>query len=183
VLGIGERAPQVTEQLALEQRCRHRRAVDRDERLVATRRQMMDRACDQLLAGARFSSDEHGRVAVGHTPHELDRLADRRAAAGDALGAGIGIGMGAEPYELALEREVIDRTRYRDRQGIDLHRFRDEVVRAGADRPDRGFQPTLAGDDDGEEIRILLAQLGAQLDARHLRHLDIGDDDIDRVRL
>jgi len=71
-LRVGERAPNVTEQLALEERRRHRGAVDRDERLVAAWRQIVKRACDELFARAALARDEHGGVAVGHATDHLD---------------------------------------------------------------------------------------------------------------
>ena len=53
VVGAGERALLVAEQLALEQRLGDRRAVDRDERERRARAELVDRLRDQLLAGAR----------------------------------------------------------------------------------------------------------------------------------
>jgi hypothetical protein len=58
----GERAPFVTEQLALEQRLGERRAVDRDERPVRARTVGVDRGRDQLLARSAFAAKEHRRV-------------------------------------------------------------------------------------------------------------------------
>src|SRR5581483_9511606 len=51
----GERAPFVAEELALEQRLGDRRAVDRDEAAAVPRRQPVERAREQLLAGARLA--------------------------------------------------------------------------------------------------------------------------------
>ena len=62
LLRVGERALRVTEQLALEQRLGHRRAVDRDERPVLAPRPLVDRARDDLLAGAALAGDQHRRV-------------------------------------------------------------------------------------------------------------------------
>ena len=63
LLGVGERALRVAEQLALEQRLGHRRAVDRDERAVLARATaLVERARDDLLAGAALAGDQHGRV-------------------------------------------------------------------------------------------------------------------------
>ena len=51
--GAGERAALVPEDLALEQRFRDRRAVDRDKRRVGARAELMDGLRDQLLASTR----------------------------------------------------------------------------------------------------------------------------------
>src|SRR5262245_22079977 len=59
--GARERSALVTEQLRLEQRLGDRRAIDDDERPLGARACVVDRARDQLLAGARLALDEHGR--------------------------------------------------------------------------------------------------------------------------
>jgi hypothetical protein len=46
----------MAKQFGLEQLVRQRRAVDVTEPPFAAGTQLMDRACDQLLAGAAFSS-------------------------------------------------------------------------------------------------------------------------------
>src|SRR5690606_35942553 len=65
----GERALHVAEELALEEIARDRGAVHADQRPLATRARVVDRARDQLLAGARLARDQHGGVGVGD---ELD---------------------------------------------------------------------------------------------------------------
>src|SRR5439155_22884613 len=62
--GAGEGALFVTEQLALQEFRRQRRAVDLDERAIAARRSLMDRTRDQLFADAALAADEHRDVAV-----------------------------------------------------------------------------------------------------------------------
>src|SRR5262249_27577789 len=61
--GAGEGSALVTEQLALDERLRDRRAVDGDERLVASVREIVDRAGHELLARAALTIDEHRRRA------------------------------------------------------------------------------------------------------------------------
>ena len=65
----------VPEELALEELGRQRGAVHLDERPVAPRRSLVDRARDQLLADAALAANQHGDVAVG------DLLDHRRDAA------------------------------------------------------------------------------------------------------
>ena len=57
LVGARERALLVTEQFGLEQVLLQRRAVDLDERAVGAVRVVVDRAGDQLLAGARLAAD------------------------------------------------------------------------------------------------------------------------------
>src|SRR6185369_2018692 len=53
-----ERAALVTEELALEQLARKRRAVDRDERLLAARAARVDVSREKLLAGPALALDQ-----------------------------------------------------------------------------------------------------------------------------
>src|SRR6185369_16500066 len=60
-VGARERAANVAEELALEERRRERRTVADDERPVVERREVVNRAGDQLLAGAALARDERRR--------------------------------------------------------------------------------------------------------------------------
>ncbi len=83
-VGAGERAAPMAEQLALEQVARHRGAVERDERLLRARREVVDGAGEDFLAGAAFAGDQDrdvgsrdlacGRHHVAH-PSGNDRVA------------------------------------------------------------------------------------------------------------
>ena len=68
--GAGERALLVAEQLALEQVGGDRAAVDRHERALAARTEIMDGARDDFLAGAGLAEDEHVGVEGGHLADE-----------------------------------------------------------------------------------------------------------------
>src|SRR5690606_26495157 len=74
-----KRTAHVTEKLALEQVPRDRRAVHADQRALAPRARIVDRARDQFLARARFACDQHRRIRIRDEldlpPQRLDRLA------------------------------------------------------------------------------------------------------------
>src|SRR5262249_50624702 len=83
--GAGERALHVTEQLTLEQ-CRWKRgAVERDERLVPRRAVVVDRARDELLAGAGLAANEHVGAHRGGLADELVRGQHRRIPADERV--------------------------------------------------------------------------------------------------
>ncbi len=81
----GERPLLVPEQLALEQACRHRGAVALDERVRASGTQMVHRARNELFARARLAADQHGRLGRRDQLDLIDEVAQRAAAADDAL--------------------------------------------------------------------------------------------------
>jgi hypothetical protein len=79
----GEGAALVAEQLALLQRLRDRRAVLGDEGLPAAARVLVDRARDQLLAGARFPLDQDRQLGRRDAVQDRQDLEDARALADD----------------------------------------------------------------------------------------------------
>jgi len=73
----------MSEQLALQKRFGEGRTIDGDQRLLGTQTVAMNCAGDQLLAGAGFSSDQHGGVGRRNAGNFLSKLANRNAAPGD----------------------------------------------------------------------------------------------------
>src|SRR4029077_904703 len=67
-----ERAALVAEQLGLEQVLRHGRGVDGDEGLGDARAVTVQRARDQLLAGAGFTRDQHRRARLREPPDRAE---------------------------------------------------------------------------------------------------------------
>src|SRR5207302_9257287 len=83
-IGPREGSLYVAEQLALEQRLGHGRAVDGDERSVAAPVQVVNRSRHQLLAGPGLAGEEDGHAALAGESHPLEDLLHRRAAAHQA---------------------------------------------------------------------------------------------------
>src|SRR5207245_8524176 len=88
--GAREGAPLVAEQLALEKARRDGGAVDLDEGPLATPAQVVNRARDQLLPGARLAEDEHGRVRGRDRLHLVQHALQRRRVADDLLEVVVG---------------------------------------------------------------------------------------------
>ena len=78
VVGAGEGAALVAEELVLEQVRRQRGAVDDDERPVAARARLVDRLGGEILAGAGLALQEHGGVAGGGALEQREGGAHRR---------------------------------------------------------------------------------------------------------
>ena len=80
-VGAGEGAAHVSEEFALEQTLRDRRAVDRDERLRRAAAREVDGARDDFLAGAALAADQHARAAARDLADQREDLAHRGALA------------------------------------------------------------------------------------------------------
>src|SRR5262249_18614187 len=83
VLGAGERALLVAEELALEEGLGEGGAVLRDEELVAPLRLVVDRRGDELLAGAGLALDADGGAGVDDLLERGEDRAHRRRLADD----------------------------------------------------------------------------------------------------
>src|SRR5204862_95925 len=81
--GVGERAADVAEHLALEQRRRDAAEVDLHEGLRATCAVAMQRLRDQLLPGAALAGDQDGCVGRCDAADEIEHAEERRIAADD----------------------------------------------------------------------------------------------------
>src|SRR6185295_5595746 len=83
--GARERAPLVSEQLALEEPGRDGGAVERDERTAPPPAQPVNQAGDQLLAGSGLAPDEDRRIGRRHRLDQAKHALERRAPADDAV--------------------------------------------------------------------------------------------------
>ena len=75
--GAGEGAAAVTEELRIEEVVVEGRAILHDEPLLGATRVEVDRARDQLLAGAVGPLDQHRRVGVDHLVEHAAEVLDR----------------------------------------------------------------------------------------------------------
>ena len=102
----------VAEQLALEQVLGQRRAVHLDEAACRARRELVQRARDDLLADAALALDQHRDVGVGDL---LEQRAHARiaGAAPRAIASPAGPAPRRERAALALERAALEHLRER----------------------------------------------------------------------
>ena len=83
-VGAGERPFLVAEELRFDQRIRQRAAAHLDERLLRPRGVVVNRARDELLAGAGFPAQQHRGARPRHLGHLLVDALHRAAVADDA---------------------------------------------------------------------------------------------------
>ena len=152
-LRAGERAALVAEQLGLEQVLRNRRGVDRDERPRRARAVPVQRARDELLAGARFAGDEHRRARLRQAADRAKHLLHRRRLAED-LGRVRDVGGRRRRVPRLVERAPNQRHRV-----VDVERLRQVFERAALERGDRAVEVRVRGHDDDRHLRMALLHL------------------------
>src|SRR2546430_4081023 len=145
LVGPGESASLVPEQLALQKLSGHRGAVDLDEWPGPAGGEVMDRACDELLAGSRLARDEHGDVDAGRLAEDLARL--------QHLGAGPELHLASDPSAQLLGSRA-------ERLGLRANEIVDGLLKlvqvqrlvehhVHLDR--NGVETILAAGDDGDD--------------------------------
>ena len=105
---IGERAGEaplhVAEQLAFDQLRRNRGTVDRDERTGGARAERVNRARDELLAGAVIAGDQDARRRGRDLLDQADHRANRLAGADDLV---LRADFLLEPHVFGNEHDVL----------------------------------------------------------------------------
>ena len=197
VVGAGERALAVAEELGLEQLLGNRAAVDRHERHRAAHAHFMDGARDQLLAGARLAGDEHRRHAARDLLDQRANLLHRHRLAGHAAERGAHRrrrrrrrrarrARRRRAAVLGRQRRRIDRRRAdaaaAERRGDDaaellqVDRLGEVVVGARLERLDRVLGRAVGGDDDRLLAPVALLEPAQHVEPAAVGKAHVGDD-------
>ena len=154
--GAGERAAHVAEQLGLEQRLRQRAAVDRDEPLVAARAVVVDRARDQLLAGAGLAVDQDRARRRGDRRQHLEQLAHDAALSDQPLEAVALLELRSQVRVLGAQAALLERAVHHVEQLVVLERLGDEVGGAALDQRHGVAHRAVAGHHDDDDVGVAL---------------------------
>src|SRR5262245_50808122 len=154
-LRVGESAFFMTEQFALDQCRRDRRAIDGDEWLVGARRSVMDRFGDEVLTRAAFAEQQYRRgFALRDLAREPDHLGHGRRLADDLIEAESLLLLPPQEPNLAPESAGLDPVADGDLEFAEPDRLTDEIVSAAAQRRDRVLEMNVARDHDHDGLRL-----------------------------
>jgi hypothetical protein len=169
VLGVGEGAPLVPEELRLEERLLERGAGHGEKGAARPGALLVDGFGHEPLAGSALAEEEDRRgVGLGHAADEVEHLQHPRALAHDRLSA---FGWPGAPEDLHLAAEMVRLQGLLDDVDhlVHVEGLVDVVVGAELHGPHRGIHRGVGRDEDREELRQALA------DAReHLEPVDVG---------
>ncbi len=179
----GERAAHVPEELRLEQGLRNRGAVHLDERHLALRAVIVDRARDHLLAGSGFPRDEDRALRSRDDFGRADDVLHPPAAAHEAVVIEVRVALADEISMLGAKPLMIERAADDDEELVDFERLLQVVERpelhgldGALDRRVRGHHDDLRPLDRGRRV-----ELADQIEAGDVRHQIVDDEQIEHA--
>ena len=176
--GAGEGALDVAEEFALQQVLRQRSAIHGHEGLGPAQAVVMNRAGDQLLAGAAFAGDEHGGVGCRALRDQPVHLLHPRARPDHVVQAVPGIHGELEIQVLLPQRPALERPGHGELELLRVEGLRQVVEGAELHALHRGLDLGQAGEHDHLDVGMRLLDPPQDLQAVHLRHHDVEDDQV-----
>jgi hypothetical protein len=143
----------------------------------------MDRLCDQALAGARLARQQDRAVGPGDGLDHLEDFQHRLAAADDVRELMRQTKRSLQQHVLLTQLPVLDLLPDFHLEQVDVERLAQVVARAESHRFDRCFRGCERGDHDPQNVLVDLFRGTQHIDAAQIRHLDVGDQQIDRLTL
>ena len=142
----------------------------------------MDRARDQLLAGAALAAEQYGRVVGDDAPDQLVDFLHRRAAADYFAADELAIDLVLEAVEIRGLRADFHRAFDRRRDQVEIgERLGQVVVSAALHRLDGVVHRARSGDHDDQRADRLAVRRGEDVESADARHDDIEQRDVESV--
>ena len=174
----GERSLLMSEQLTFQECFWQRGAIDRDEgpgALIAGG--FMDGLRDHLLAGARFSHDQHRRHCLRHLADQVEDIDHAAALAEDVVERIPFANLLPQRGDFVLERPLAQRPLDQEAQMLRIDRLGQKIIGPLTHGLDGIGDAAVAGRDHDRDRELALLNLVDQVHAAHLRHAQVGDDD------
>ena len=143
----------------------------------------MDGLRDQALAGAGFTREKNGAVGARHRLDHLEHGEHRFASADDVREL---VGQAERPLQqhvLLPELPVLDLLAHLHLEQVDVERLAQVIARTEAHRFNRGVGRRERRDHDPENVLIDFLRGTQHVDAAQVRHLDVRDQQVDRLAL
>ena len=163
----------MSEQLGLDQLAGNCRHVDSDEGTVATLAVFVQRASDELLAGARLAGNHHRKIGLSEAgKHAIDVLHCR--AATDQRESF----MGFARETLSFPPRFGERAADHGDELVQIERLWQIFVSAALGRGDRRHERVLRAHNDDWQIGPELLDARDQVECALIGHQYVGDDEI-----
>ena len=143
----------------------------------------MDRARHPFLAGSRLAGHENGAVGARDLLDQLEDGEHLVAAADDVREL---MGTAERPFEqhvLLPELALLESVAHLHLQLVDVERLAQVIVRPKAHRLDRGIRRRERCNHDAKDVGVEALRASKHVDASHVGHLDVGDEQIEPAAL
>src|SRR5271168_5552782 len=179
-IGAGEGAAQVAEEFGFEQRFGKRAAIDGDEGSFRAGAIFVDGAGDEFFTGAAFSGDQHATGLGGDGFDQIEEVAHFGAGADDVIESGEAAELAAELAGFLAQRLIFGDAFHGGAQLVEQAIAFDYVaVGAEVHGVNGGVHGGDAGNKDEDRRGRNFLGILQQLDAIHIGHADVGDDDVE----
>ncbi len=155
----------MTEQFVLDERVGDGRAVDGDERPIATGRKLMDGAREQLLACPRLALQQYSRIRGRDTLDGLRNIDDGARLTDDRRQAVALLKLFLEEQVLVPHLANLAATAKQQKQVIDVDRLLDEIVGTQFHGFDRALDRAERGHHNHRTVRIAFLRLAQHRNA------------------
>ena len=176
---VRERAADVAEKLALQQRLGKGPAGDLDERPGRSRRVGVNGACDQALAGSGLAGDKGSGFAVGNG---FDKVKDPGHAIvlPDDIAKAVSIGKGLLQLAVLRQKPLLLKGPLDGQSHIIIDNGLGQVVvRPEFDGLDGGLDRAVAGHQDYHNLRVIGPDVPQQFEAVAVGHGDVRDNQVE----
>ena len=143
----------------------------------------VQRARDQLLAGAGLAGDERGADVRREPPDHPEQLLHRRAAADHPAELQPPRDVALDRQQVAAALEIVAHAGQQLLEPREVERLAQVVGRAQLDRLDRGLDRRVAGHQHRLAARIDVADGAQHVEAAEVRHPQVDHDEIGAPRL
>jgi hypothetical protein len=142
----------------------------------------VDRARDELLAGAALAVDQNGRLGVGHFVHHVKHLLHLFALTDDGAKVGALLELLLQEHVLRAHTLHVERVADHHLDLVVLGVLNEVVEGALIDGLDGRLLRRVRGHDDDRHGRIQAADLLQHFHPVHPRHFDVGQDHVELAR-
>jgi hypothetical protein len=167
------------EQLRLRKAGRKSGTIELHELGSSPRTSFVDEPGDGAFPDAALAGDQDRKMTLRGASGEVDRLLHGWAAHGEPSGC-VSHGSFPEPNNLSTQLTLSERALHGEDENFDAERLRQEIDRTASDRLDGEIDGAERRDEQHHLIGTHVVDCAEKVDASHLRHLDVGDHQIER---
>ena len=174
----------VAEQFTLQESLRKRAAVDADECIVSPRAVQVNGLRDKFLSCSAFSGNQNRAVGSADNLDHLEQFLHRSALADQVAHTVDFLELATQVGVLLAQSAIFESVTDNDLEFFEIVLGLEDVVeRAHLQRLNRGVRAGKRRQKNELPVEVVGSHVAQEIDARHVRHSDIRDDQVKLRRL